>query len=220
MLGLTGMKGWRFKGALALFIPASILIMWDGQPDTEGFWAQMWFNESLTAWWADIAKDWIKIRVWFILFTALALGVMNLGRTGWRARSVMWAMGSSSVFFIVYSGDDWMKAHRWFNVVVVFMYPILAAGLIAAASHLGKGKQWALGWILAFGLIGLALWDGEIERPAAWYAAMHDHWQVVQISCIVVALLAVFGTRNKWPVFRWRLSAYAMLLWAPMRHLG
>ena len=30
--------------------------------------------------------------------------------------------------FVIYSGGDWMKAHRWFNTVELFMLPVLLLG--------------------------------------------------------------------------------------------
>ena len=40
-------------------------------------------------------------------------------------------MGSASTFFVVYSGGDWMKAHRWFNIVEIFLLPIWSLGVLA-----------------------------------------------------------------------------------------
>ena len=47
----------------------------------------------------------------------------------WHAKSLFWAMGCSSLFFVLYSGGDWMKEFRWFNVVEIFLFPFLVLGL-------------------------------------------------------------------------------------------
>ena len=42
---------------------------------------------------------------------------------------------------MVYSGGDWMKAHRWFNTVELFMLPVLLLGGIELVSYLPR-KEW------------------------------------------------------------------------------
>jgi hypothetical protein len=125
-LAMAGSKGWRFWSSLVLFLPLCILLLWDGKLD-DG-----------PEWWSSVYQIWIEMRVWYILGYAVWLGLANLGRPGWRARSMLWAVGASSVFFVLYAGGDWMKSHRWFNVVEVPLFPILALGLGVFADALPR----------------------------------------------------------------------------------
>lgn len=129
LIGLVGTKGWRFKILSIFFFPLLFVVLWDGTPDTEGWGAKIWDQADLKEKWKPMQLVWIKLRVWSILGMATLAGLLNLGKEGWKSRSIMWAMGCSSIFFIVYSGGDWMKAHRWFNVVVLLMFPLLVVGL-------------------------------------------------------------------------------------------
>lgn len=118
-VALVGTRGWRIKAYCVMIAQLTLMILWDGKwPDGP-------------EWWSDVSTKWVELRVYSILTVAVLVGLMNLGRPGWRARSLLWATGASSVFFVVYSGGDWMKAHRWFNVVEVPLIPILFAGLWA-----------------------------------------------------------------------------------------
>lgn len=125
VVGLTGLGGWRGRGwgrsALALGVLAVLagLIAWDGRAGLP----------HLPPWWRPIQTDWVKIRVWSIGVAAVLLGVATLTRPGWRARGILWASCSAAVFFVLYSGGDWMKAFRWFNIVSVLLMPLLAIGL-------------------------------------------------------------------------------------------
>ncbi|MBM75653.1 MAG: hypothetical protein CMK59_09650 [Proteobacteria bacterium] len=138
-LALVGARGWRFRvGSIAL-LPLVVLFLWDGT------WSEKWvagFGEA-PAFIKDVSfkKDWAEIRGWYLLGYAILAGFLNLGRTGWRARSMLWVMASSSVFFVIYAGGDWMKAHRWFNVVELFMYPFLALGMIEFLKLVSSEKQ-------------------------------------------------------------------------------
>ncbi len=72
---------------------------------------------------------WVELRVWSILAVAGLMGLVTLGHPGWRARGVMWACCASGVFFALYAGGDWMDEWRWFNIVSVSLFPLLAVGL-------------------------------------------------------------------------------------------
>ena len=116
-IGMNGLqKGWRrwLVGLSTLFL--TVVILWDGH----------W--KGAPEFWSTISENWVKLRVLSILLLALVVGLTSLLRTGWRARSLLWLCGCSSVFFVLYSGGDWMKAHRWFHTVEVFMLPMLVVG--------------------------------------------------------------------------------------------
>ena len=53
-----------------------------------------------------------------LLVADKVVGLTSLTRVGWRARS-----GQALRYVDVFgpTGGDWMKAHRWFNTVELFM---------------------------------------------------------------------------------------------------
>ena len=78
----------------------------------------MWDTNGIVAdFWNSIAKNWVEIRVLSILLVAATVGLTSLTRTGWRARMYCGFVVVEAIFFVIYSGGDWMKAHRWFNTV-------------------------------------------------------------------------------------------------------
>ncbi|MDG1481724.1 MAG: hypothetical protein P8R54_19165, partial [Myxococcota bacterium] len=77
----------------------------------------------------DEPEIWVQARVWSILGLAALLGLVTLSRPGWRARGTLWAYCASGVFFALYAGGDWMDEWRWFNIVSVSLFPLLAVGL-------------------------------------------------------------------------------------------
>ena len=132
IIGMNGLqKGWRRWIVIGSTLWIAFVVMWDGQwragPD----------------FWTDISQKWVEIRVLSILLVALVVGLTSLTRDGWRARSVLWLCGCSSVFFVVYSGGDWMKAHRWFHTVEIFMLPVLLIGAVQFVAQFPQ-KQWSV----------------------------------------------------------------------------
>ena len=143
--------------------PLFALCLWDGKPDTEGWFSNLWFFEIPKEW--KFEKTWVKIRVYSLLLYAIWLGLINLGQSGWKARSTLWAMGAAAVFFALYSGGDWMDQFRWFHIVEIFLFPILAEGLYnlyqALPSSISRGaliwreryRKWGRKLVLAVFLL-------------------------------------------------------------------
>jgi len=132
-IGMNGFqKGWRRWLIGMSTVGIVFLILWDGH----------W--KGAPEFWGDISKKWVELRVVSILLLALVVGLTSLLRTGWRARSVLWLCGCSSVFFVLYSGGDWMKAHRWFHTVEVFMLPVLLIGGVEFVRAI-PSKVWTVG---------------------------------------------------------------------------
>lgn len=130
-IGMNGFqKGWRRWLVIGSTLWIIGLVMWDGH----------WRNGP--EFWGSISENWVELRVFSILLVAVTVGLTSLTREGWRARSLLWLCGCSSVFFVVYSGGDWMKAHRWFNTVELFMLPVLLLGGIELTSYLPR-KEWS-----------------------------------------------------------------------------
>ncbi len=117
-LALTGLKKRRWL-AFGLLPILAVLVFWDGAAGLP----------ELPDWWKPVKDNWIRGRVWSIAAACVLLGLATLGRSGWRARGILWCCTTFGVFFALYAGGDWMKQHRWFNLISVSLFPLLAIGL-------------------------------------------------------------------------------------------
>lgn len=125
---MAGLKRWRFAFVMCLMIPLLVYVPLDVSLKEDTFLGSFWEQKGKER------KDWstllIQIKVGMIVLTAILLGLISLGQKGWKARSMLWAMGCSSVFFVLYSGGDWMDQFRWFHIVELFFFPILVEGMV------------------------------------------------------------------------------------------
>ncbi|MDP6934737.1 MAG: hypothetical protein QGG40_17585, partial [Myxococcota bacterium] len=119
LAALVGLRRWRKWVWFTACLVLAGLILWDGR---EGL-------KPIPSWWRPWQKYWVEARVWTILACSIGAGLLTLGRAGWRSRAVTWATCASSIFFAIYVGGDWMKGHRWFNIVVITLFPLTALGL-------------------------------------------------------------------------------------------
>lgn len=116
----------RALGPLLIVLLAPLLL-WDGRAGLHHLPAAL----------HGLGEHWVKARVIGLLVSALLLGLLGLGRPGWLARGQLWAFASAGIFFIVYSGNDWMKAFRWFNLVGFSLLPLIAVGMVRLLSDSG-----------------------------------------------------------------------------------
>ena len=128
----AGLAGWRGRVGLALLVPLGVLLLWDGKAG--------W--EVVPLWWKDAAAHWVHARVWALGVAVALFGGLLLGRPGWRARGLLWTCAAFSTFFALYSGGDWMAAHRWFNLAAPTLLPLLVLGLAELLERLPP--TWAL----------------------------------------------------------------------------
>jgi hypothetical protein len=176
VIAMTGLRHRvRAIGGLIWVVVLAVVILWDarmGLPD-------------MPDWWSPIQRDWVKIRVWTITATAPLLAFATLGRSGWRAKSVLWACFASGTFFIIYVGGDWMKGHRWMSLITVPTIAIIAVGIIEVVMAIagrvrpvmmGFGwRQWLgplrtrwAGGMLLLGVLTTAWYVNEI-RLIVWF---------------------------------------------------
>ncbi len=141
-LAMTGLRGARRWAGLLIVAWLSLVVLWDGRAGLP----------SLPAWYQDVPKSWVHLRVWSLLIGGVLLGLLALGRPGWLARGQLWAFFCGGIFFVVYGGNDWMKAFRWFNLIGVSMFPLLVIGLVVLLDELGlveRRLRRVPAWLLA-----------------------------------------------------------------------
>ena len=122
-LAMTGLRGRRRAVGLLVAAWLSFVVLWDGKDGLSALPA------PLSAWLGPVSSHWVHVRVGSLLTGAVLVGLVNLGRPGWLARGFLWASMCSGIFFMVYSGHDWMKAWRWFNLIGFSMFPLLVVGV-------------------------------------------------------------------------------------------
>lgn len=146
-LAMTGLRRRRRALTVLLLVAVTVVLLWDGRAGIQEFEPD---------WWMPIRRKWVHVRVWTLAAACALLGLATLNTPGWRARGLLWTNACAGVFFALYSGGDWMKAHRWFNLVSVSLFPVLAIGLgelldllpgMAARLRLPRGP-----WLLQRGL--------------------------------------------------------------------
>ena len=81
------------------------------------------------AWWSKVSGAWVKTRVLALAALVPLFWFASLRSRAWRARGVMWLCAAAGLFFVVYVGGDWMKAHRWFNLFSVALVGTAAVAL-------------------------------------------------------------------------------------------
>lgn len=151
-LAMTGLRGRRRYVGLFVAAWLSFVVLWDGKAGTG----------SLPAALREVGSHWVHVRVWSLLAGAVLVGLVNLGRPGWLARGVLWASMCSGIFFMVYSGHDWMKAWRWFNLIGFSMFPLLVVGVAALLD--------GLPWLDR--RLPLPAVAGRLPRPPLWALAL------------------------------------------------
>jgi hypothetical protein len=156
LLGLLGSSGWRrWIWALTMLALAVVLLY----PGLE------WMKDLPFYTKPPEPKWWITLRVYTLLFVAVVIPRLAIGRPGWRALLLAWDLAVAALFFTHWSGGDWMKGFRWMSMLVVPSALLLAAGVGVAADAV----QWALGrlarerwtvpgYVTVAALLGLWLW--------------------------------------------------------------
>ena len=162
-LGFARRLRWVTAGVLGVY---ALLLGWDGRAGLD----------TTPEWWASMADAWIKVRVWALGALVPLFWFASLRTRAWRARGVVWLCAAAGLFFVVYVGGDWMKAHRWFNLFSVPMVAVMAIALTEVVWAIsGASRAWPRGgwsgmlWSrLSFGalvmLIGAGAWGVNEAR--------------------------------------------------------
>ena len=86
--------------------------------------------------------------VWFILGSAVLLGLLTLPRKGWAARGLLWGSLSVGVFFWVWSNGDWMKAFRWGSLVAMPIFTLIGLGVGVLVEALPDAREPLVQWLI------------------------------------------------------------------------
>jgi hypothetical protein len=166
LIGLVGFKKrLRWATGFALVV-LGVLLLWDGSAGLN----------NPPSWWLSTSGMWVKLRVWALAALIPALWFASLGSSAWRARGLLWLCSAAGLFFVVYVGGDWMKAHRWFNLFSVALLGIVTVGVaeIALAIAGENAPGTSVGRLggrrgLACLFLGLVLvgWGGNEARLSA-----------------------------------------------------
>ena len=119
---MTGLAGWRRWVSVAATLGIGFLLLWDGQAGLAGLGD---LPDPVRA----VQDHWSHIRVWSIAAAMATLGLVTFGRPAWRLRGLLWLTLCFGGFFALYSGGDWMKAYRWFNLTSVALFVLLSVGV-------------------------------------------------------------------------------------------
>ncbi len=161
IVGLTGMRSWARWLGVAVLGWLSVVVLWDGAVD----WGALGLDAMADSW-RPVKSHWVELRVGSIAASAALLGLLSLATDGWRARGLMWISAAFGIFFAVYAGGDWMAQHRWFNIVVLNLLPLMAVGLAELlhaalpADAVAPLGAWRLPLRPALAVVLLAGWVG------------------------------------------------------------
>jgi hypothetical protein len=120
LVGFTRRLRWLGLGLVALL---ALMLAWDGKAGLA----------NPPEWFEPVAAKWIHARVWTLAALVPVLWFATIGRSGWRARGLVWLNAAAGIFFVVVVGGDWMKAHRWFNLFSVPLLCVCTIGLSEVA---------------------------------------------------------------------------------------
>ena len=112
--------------------------------------------DSGPPWLESFGEHWVHIRVWTLAACVPVLWFAALCNSAWRSRGLVWLNAAAGLFFVVYVGGDWMKAHRWFNLFSVPLTAVLAIGIAE----------------LVTAIAGL--------RPVVWFRSWGDAWSTMR----------------------------------------
>ena len=134
-IGLATLKDRRRYFVLGLTVLGIVVLLWNGRGTGFVFPFE---NQHLPAWVSPIQKHWDHGRVFFLLGSAVLLGILTLFHPGSIARLMVLVVGCAAVFFVIFSGGDWMKQWRWFSLVSIPNFILLGLGVGALADAFPK----------------------------------------------------------------------------------
>jgi len=126
VLAMLGTRGRRGRIGLVIIGIGAALLLIPG-PDVVRelwFWPQI-INMKNEA----VFLPYLRFRLGILLVMLILLPVLVVGRRGWRARLLVYAMAAASLFFQVFTDGDWMQGLRWFSMLAPTQAILMCLGI-------------------------------------------------------------------------------------------
>ena len=140
-VAMTGLSSWRRWVGVVLLAVLAMFLLWDGRSGIPGAMAGEWSRL--------LSRHWNDARIVYLVGSAVVLGLVTLGEKGWEARGLLWGAFAGAMFFVVYTGGDWMKGYRFFAQASVPLYTVLALGITTLVDRLPWADRKVGGWLPA-----------------------------------------------------------------------
>jgi len=223
-VGLVGLRSrWRRWVVLTLTVIGAVLLFWNGK---DGF-----PMTDRPSWWADVITQWDMARTWFVVAAAVLLAAGTTIGPGGLTRLMVTVVGCSAFFFVIYSGGDWMKQWRWFNLVSLPNFIVLGLGIGAFADAFPRWLKaipvrGVVAFVLLVALGAPNIWNSIHAAPHPETTVSDIHRRVKYMSWVQrrmhldhVTLLDVDMGGHMWYT-DWQIADIAGLIDIPMaRHL-
>jgi len=161
-IGLVTLRDRRRYFVLGITVLGMFLLLWNGRGNGFVF---PFDNQLLPAWFSPIQKYWDHGRVFFLLGSAALLGILTLFHKGALARLMVLVVGCAAVFFVIFSGGDWMKQWRWYSLVSVPNFLLLGLGVGALADAFPRKWQRKICVLLVLVIIAPNVYQSAYSAP-------------------------------------------------------
>ncbi|MCB9763020.1 MAG: hypothetical protein H6739_24685 [Alphaproteobacteria bacterium] len=161
-LGLTTLRDWRRWLVVGLTALGAVLYLWDGRAGIPADFDPDWLN------W--LQRRWDNARVLFTLSAVATVSLATLIRRGGIARLQVVLMTAAGVFFILYSGNDWMAQWRFLSYIVVPGFVLLGLGVaeLLACLPVSEERGRLRGVVTAVVLVAVGapnIWNSAWSAP-------------------------------------------------------
>ncbi|MCB9793051.1 MAG: hypothetical protein H6741_10030 [Alphaproteobacteria bacterium] len=180
LLTLRDRRRWVVLGMSAL---GALLFVWDGRAGLPPA-----FDPDWLAW---LQQHWDHARVLFVLLSALTLAALTPLHAGGVPRLMALLMLSAGVFFIVYSGNDWMDQWRFAAYVLAPGLLLMGLGLaelltcLPLPARLGRlPARAALTWVLLGAMMAPNIWNSAYAAPEPETTISHVYRRVRYMSWV------------------------------------
>jgi hypothetical protein len=162
LIGLTTLRDRRRWLVVLLTLVGGVLLIGNGRWPTD--WIEIEYRPT---WWGStIQRHWETTRIGFLMACPGLAAVATVAHRGSVARLLVLGQAVCAVFFVLYSGGDWMKQWRWASFLTVPNFVLLGIGLGELARAL---PRWKLpGVPLRFGAATTLVLTVVLALPNTW----------------------------------------------------
>lgn len=148
LLPLTGTKSDRWRKPLIALILGGLALgsLSDGRIPAK---LATHLPTAVNSWWGShVGRQWNAGVVYFLVGSAVLLGLLTLLRRGWVARGLLWGSFSAGVFFWVWSNGDWMKGFRWGSLVALPTFTLIGLGIGVLVKSIPETTEPLVQWLI------------------------------------------------------------------------